>query len=512
MRISSLNNALEAFWRQHPALFYGLQLLLGFSFAFSQKWEVLLPFLVLCLPALFFTTEAGKAHLWRTLTGAVLLLASAAFVRGAYTFPQLAEEGVEGKGHFQIDAVSYSHHAFAKGWMFKGTLSAFFAKGEESAIAKNLSCVVFVPFEGKRPSADRDYVLEGVLKERRGSYSLKVSKRTPWAPVKNSFSLAEWRFQAKEAVTAYLAPHFANSRHATFITGLVTGEFQDSSLLFEFGRLGLQHIMAISGFHFSVLAAIASLFFRTWLPQKVAAAVLISVMTAYYLFVGSCGSVERAWVMTLLFFGGWIVERNHKALNAIGVALIIVLLHDPVSSQTLGFQFSFLTTAAILFFYAPCERALRRWLTHYELSSVVEMGAVNQHGFAILALLRQALAICIAVNCVALPLMLFYFHKFPLLSLLYNLFFPFLVSISMFLLPLSMLGDMLFSPLGNLLHYCNDLIVGVALDLTQYAPPLFDFILRAPHFTLLWLMLILTLLLAKAVQGTSHQNAIRDLR
>ena len=68
------------------------------------------------------------------------------------------------------------------------------------------------------------------------------------------------------------------------------------------------------------------------------------------------------------------------------------------------------------------------------LSKITEMHWLDQHAYCLLYYLRQGLALALAVNLVAMPITFFYFQKFPLMSLFYNLFFPFLVSFSMLLL------------------------------------------------------------------------------
>ena len=66
------------------------------------------------------------------------------------------------------------------------------------------------------------------------------------------------------------------------------------------------------------------------------------------------------------------------------------------------------------------------------------MTPLHQTGHLFSSLLRKALALNIAVHFVTLPVLLFIFLKFPWLSLLYNLFFPFLgghIDLSVALLP-----------------------------------------------------------------------------
>lgn len=79
------------------------------------------------------------------------------------------------------------------------------------------------------------------------------------------------------------------------------------------------------------------------------------------------------------------------------------------------------------------------------------MSLLDQHCYCILSLFREGVSLAFAVNIIAVPLTLFYFHKFPLLSLLFNLFIPFLVSCSMFLVLVAAIFHLLTPPFGDLL-------------------------------------------------------------
>jgi len=107
------------------------------------------------------------------------------------------------------------------------------------------------------------------------------------------------------------------------------------------------------------------------------------------------------------------------------------------------------------------------------LSQVVDFGVWEQHAYCILSFLRQALALTIAVNITALPLTLFYFHKFPVMGLVYNLFFPFLVSLSMMLLILACISTPV-PWISQGLHHLNEYYTQFVLGFTFNLPSSFD--------------------------------------
>ncbi len=99
----------------------------------------------------------------------------------------------------------------------------------------------------------------------------------------------------------------------------------------------------------------------------------------------------------------------------------------------------------------------------------------------------------LAVQISAAPLILFITHKFPLMSLPYNLFFPFLVSISIFLLILGLLTGF------PSIHQLNSSYTEFVLNLTYGLPTSFDYWVRIDHFPAFLLVFIYCLLFLAAI-------------
>lgn len=172
---------------------------------------------------------------------------------------------------------------------------------------------------------------------------------------------------------------------------------------------------------------------------------------------------------------GFLTGNRSIAINSLGIAILFITLYNPLFIREIGFQFSFIVTAAILIWFSPCDRLLQKFFMKRPLSQIVDFDWIDQHAYCILCFLRQALALTIAVNLVALPLTLFYFQKFPFMSLIYNLFFPFTVSLSILLLLFACLTAPLFSWLSDYIHTINYYYTQFILNLTFNLPKAFDF-------------------------------------
>ncbi len=490
--------AYQRFWKQHPALLYGLALLLGFACALNWNWGLLAPLVALGLPLILPASYRQDGLCIRLALAVLLLLGAFTFAKIYYHFPTLPDEGVLGTAHIEVAAVSSKSSSFGKQWSFRGTLQAFQAEGVSEVMkATHIPITVSLPQSNDitRPPANSAYRVYGRLREiAAGYYTLLVSKDTPWYPVEGSWSFAEMRFHAKQKVTAYIHTHITGYRAATFLAGIATGDFDDRLMTFEFSRFGLQHIMAISGFHFAIIAAILSILLRLILSKRKGTLVLIFLMSSYFVFLGCGPSIMRAWITILITLFSFIVEKRGSGINSLGVALLVVLLMDPLLCRHMGFQFSFITTAAILLFFPGFDLAMQSVFIKRSLSQMIEMDDINQHGYCVLVFFRQAVALTAAVNLIALPMMLFYFQKFPVLSLVYNLFFPFLVSIAMFLLLLGLLLSLGVPLLGGAIHTLNSHYTHFILNFTYNMPTSLDFTWRVPVFSLELLLIYLTVI------------------
>lgn len=480
-------HAITKFWQQHPALLYALAILLGIQMALAWHVIVLLPIAVLLVP---------MAR--QTLLAIALMIMSFFYVTAHYTFPQLPQEGIVGTAFIEITSVSSKTTHFGKQWSYRGTINRFLSS-EGDLVARNVPYNLSISQKEdiKRPIADTSYKITAKLKElSAGYYSLNPISEDPWYPVNGTWSLAEWRFRAKQQVSQYIQDHLSSSQVATFLAGIATGDFDDRTMFFEFGRFGLQHIMAISGFHFAIIATILSGGLRLILSKKRATFFLIFLISSYFIFLGCGASIMRAWISILIVLFGYVLQRRGSGLNSLGIGMIAILFFDPLQCKSLGFQFSFITTAAILLFFPICDYLIQRLFKKRSLSKMLEMDKVNQHAYCLLSFFRQGLALTVAVNMIALPMTLHYFHKFPFLSLIYNLFFPFMVSISMLLLIVGIFFSLIIPPLGALVNALNQFYTQFMLNFIYNMPPSLDIVWRVPgvssNFIIIYLTLVFT--------------------
>lgn len=479
----NIRKCFSSFWERNPALFIGLSLLLGTAYAFHP--HVILFFLL----AAFCCTAISK---WHALLA--LFCGAGAFTLAFVQHPKilLPQEKIHGSGQLHIQQIKPHSSPFNRSLLYAGTLTAFIA--DDGQVFENLPCQIHLPFFGKHPPADTDYRIHGTLSQRGDhAFLLKPDKKVPWEPLPSLFNLSEWRLLAKQRVSAWLKEEIPDARARNFLNAMATGTIDERLLGMEFGKIGLQHILAISGFHFALAAFFLNFCLRLFFPHTLSAILLIASLTLYYLFLGNAPSILRAYIAITMVTAGPLFCLRISGLNALGTGLIVELLLDPLCVIQTGFQLTFLCTTAILLFYPSVYRALSLLSPERSCAEVCRMPLLDKHGHLLSSMLRRSLALNLSVHLISLPVLLYCFHKFPLLSIAYNLFFPACVALSMLLLFAGFFFALFFPFLSHAILALNNAWTSSILTLTSNPPAFLDFSLRVKQIPFTFVLCFLGL-------------------
>ncbi|MBB64096.1 MAG: hypothetical protein CMO81_03440 [Waddliaceae bacterium] len=504
IEIRQLTFLLRSFWKKYPALLYACAVLLGTYACLSFNLSLLFVEFLFLFPFL---------NSWQKLTTLLSIQAlTAIYVFNAFQEPELEEEKV--KGEAWVYPIKIREKPGRSKYNSLQASIRYFSpySQKEKAYGHHFQATVLIGKTQKIPSLRKAYRIPGTLQKQGDTYLFYPSASRNWKSIPYTFSLASWRKICGDWVREKISSSTKNQYTQQFLYSLALADPGGDYLTYEFRRFGLQHILVVSGFHFALLALLLENFLSLFLPISIKRSLTLTLLTLYFLFLGSSASIERAWCMVCLAQISQIRSRPAYALNNLGIAMIFILFIRPQACLSIGFQFSFLATAAILLMHQPCEYLLRRIIPQRSFTYCVQIQVMDQIACLILQFLRNALALSIAVNCFTLPLVLFHFHRFSWTSLLYNLFFPLLVSFSLMLLFLA-----LFTPLmGTYLHKINSLYTEKILNIVTHTPTNWDFALRineiSPIFVISYLSILTIFIVCLRESLEQHEKLLINWR
>ncbi len=269
-------------------------------------------------------------------------------------------------------------------------------------------------------------------------------------------------WSVKEWLKAHIEAQHENNTTKALFTALFLGDPIPRDLRSDVAKLGISHLIAISGFHLGVLFAILCFLFRypyyrlqeRYFPYRNMrfdlTMVILTILFGYLLMLGFIPSLLRSFVM--LAYGFFLFHRHFRILSfeVLFVTVLTILALFPAFLFSIGFWFS---VAGVFYIY------------------------LFLHHFSHLKKWQIAAGLNIWVYLLMIPIVHTFFDTFswhqlysPLLSMLFAIFYP----LELFL---HLIG------LGNLLD-------GAVMKLLQQHATIYHF--TTPHwFLALYLLLSL---------------------
>ena len=179
-------------------------------------------------------------------------------------------------------------------------------------------------------------------------------------PIKVSPTLAMWLQSARQRIYDRLGAALGDSPVAGLLKALTMGEQDDITRpQWEvLRRTGTAHLIAISGSHIGLIAGFvfwvtlkltARLGIMRWSPPAIAAWAGLLAALAYSALADFAIPTQRAMIMIVVAMAGIIHRRNTRSSHILALALITVLLWDPLAVVAPGFWLSFAAVALIAY-------------------------------------------------------------------------------------------------------------------------------------------------------------------
>lgn len=171
----------------------------------------------------------------------------------------------------------------------------------------------------------------------------------------------------------------------------------------NFRRSGTNHLMAVSGLHVGLVAALILGFWRLIkLKPGGPLAIILSILLifAYAYLTGMRPAALRAAVMLSMGFVALLLGREKDFPSAIALAALITLVYNPLLLFTVGFQLSYVATLSLYYLYPILYR---------EIFFRIPFG------------IGQLMAVTLAAQIGVLFLGAYYFGQLPLAALFFNI-------------------------------------------------------------------------------------------
>lgn len=160
--------------------------------------------------------------------------------------------------------------------------------------------------------------------------------------------MSPWRRRAADAIGRVEGPG------GDLVAGVVLGDrrrLAGTEAESDFRITGLSHLIAVSGGHLVVVAALT-----TWAMVKIGVrkrlvlVVVCMLLGAYVVLSGVQASALRAWVMACVAGLAGVAQRRRDGLAALSIAVCVILLGWPPAAFELGMKLSASAVAGLLLF------------------------------------------------------------------------------------------------------------------------------------------------------------------
>lgn len=164
-------------------------------------------------------------------------------------------------------------------------------------------------------------------------------------------SRADAKRRASEALLSNVPIEGTAGRGRAMLAALVLGirEREAEVVQEAYTRIGLAHVMAISGFHLAVMAGVVMVGVRLTGDRGALEPIIVAgLVLAYMLIVPSNAPILRAGIMVLAVLAADAMGRRYDRVSILAYTAMALLLIRPMDLWSMGFQLSFGLVATLM--------------------------------------------------------------------------------------------------------------------------------------------------------------------
>lgn len=272
--------------------------------------------------------------------------------------------------------------------------------------------------------------------------------------LRNDLTLAEKIKQKRLETLSKIDRAKLSKKSREFTKGIILADRteMDQETVQDFSKSGLMHILAISGSHMAIIFWLILLVLNGVFPPEfrnykmVLALVLI---WAFAIFIDYGSSVVRSCIMISAYYIFVILQRKPDLLHSMALAALGLLVFDTQQLFDVGFQLSFVAVFGIFWLNKPILKYLPKPKNNFQIFLV------------------NVVSVSFAAQIATLPIVIYYFHQYSLVSIFANLLvIPFSEIIIIFSLLMTLLIG--FSVQFIWLNFIYDKVVLLTLKMIHW--------------------------------------------
>lgn len=258
----------------------------------------------------------------------------------------------------------------------------------------------------KSPEYDFQFDYSKYLKRKNISYQCYINGEIS-SGERTDLSFSEKIKQKRLETLQKISNSEMSLRSREFLKGIILADRTeiDSETVQDFNRSGLVHFLAISGTHIVVIFGMfyfLMMRFSSVRLKKYAIVISLLFIWIFAVFIGFGNSVVRSCIMISVYFIYVLLQRKPDLLHSMALSAFIILMIDTQQIFDVGFQLSFIAVLGIYWLNQPILKYLPRQNNFFK------------------KLIYNTISISVAAQLATLPLVLYYFHQFSLISIVAN--------------------------------------------------------------------------------------------
>ncbi len=338
---------------KRPALYIGIPYVLGLTFAsviVQKLWLTVLGSVITAALAILI----WRRDLWKYVLLSTLSCLTACCVywhADALAQQQLALSGTE----IAFTGTVTQASVYPSGWA-RYYLDGTFADGQGCRVEFFTDAALFeygdaLTLSGTPERLTSDYLFDDAAFGRSNRVFLTYGAETRVTAYERLKSptlrstILHWRAE----MTARIQAHMRDETGA-MLTGMLFGDKtgMTRSSKTALYRMGIGHVLAVSGLHLDFIALIAAwIFKRLYVGRKTTFVLMAMLCLLFVICAGETVSVKRACIMILISQSGRVLFRRADALNSLSLAMLVLGIENPFVVCGMNFWLSVSATFGI---------------------------------------------------------------------------------------------------------------------------------------------------------------------